>query len=64
MINIKKIAYLLSIAAIAVDGAWGHIEEVAHFYPKGPKSAGVEKRVQGGYCRLWEHASKFPRNFG
>ena len=64
MINIKKITYLLSIAAIAVDGAWG-LEVAAHFYPKGPKSAGgVEKRLQSGYCRLWEHCSEFSRNSG
>jgi len=60
MINIKKIAYLLFIAAVAVDGAWGGIKEVARFYPEGPKPAGgVEKRAQSGYCRIWDHSSKF-----
>jgi len=65
MINIKKIANLLFIAAIAMDRAWGSIEEVARFYPEGPKPAGgVERRARTGYCRIWDHSSKFLCNFG
>ncbi|KAG0635745.1 hypothetical protein HOY80DRAFT_1091947 [Tuber brumale] len=60
MINIKKIAYLLSIAAITVDGVWGRLEEVAHSYPGSANPAGsANKRAQSEFCRIWEHSSVY-----